>query len=96
MIMETAIIDVVPGREEEFIAALEQGKAIVAQAKGFHVMHVHRGVERPSTFLLALGWETVEDHTVGFRQGPLFAQWREVISPFFVNPPQVEHWELFD
>jgi heme-degrading monooxygenase HmoA len=96
MIMETAYIDVVPGREEEFIAALEQGKAIVAQAKGFQVMHVHRGVERPSTFLLALGWDTVEDHTVGFRQGPLFAQWRDVISPYFANPPQVEHWELFD
>jgi heme-degrading monooxygenase HmoA len=96
MIMETAYISVTPGREDEFLQALEEGKAVVAQAEGFCVMHVHRGIERPSTFMLAIGWERLEDHTVGFREGPLFPQWRSIISPFFSAPPEVEHWHLYE
>jgi hypothetical protein len=41
---------------------------------------------------LHLEWETLEDHTEGFRGGPLFAEWRAIIGPFFAEPPQVEHW----
>ena len=94
MIMETATIAVVSGREEEFLAALEQAKGVLAQATGWQVIHVHRGIERPSTFMLAIGWETLEDHTEGFRGGELFPQWRALIGPYFAEPPQVEHWTL--
>lgn len=96
MIMETATISVVPGQEEQFLAALEEAKLVLAQAAGWQVIHVHRGIERPSTFLLAIGWETLEDHTVGFRGGELFAAWRAIIGPFFAEPPVVEHWHLFE
>jgi heme-degrading monooxygenase HmoA len=92
MIMEAATIEVVPGRELEFLAALEQAKLVLAQATGFRGIQVHRGIERPSAFLLAITWETLEDHTVGFRGGELFAQWRAIIGPFFAEPPDVEHW----
>lgn len=96
MIMETAFMTVHPGEEQAFLAALEQAKQVVARAKGFQVIHVHQGVERPSTFLIAIGWDTVEDHTEGFRGGPLFAEWRGHIGAFFAEPPQVEHWQLFE
>lgn len=96
MIMETATIEVLEGQELAFEAALEQAKKVLTQAKGFNVIHVHRGIERPSTYLLALGWDTLEDHTVGFRESDLFVQWRELIGPFFANPPQVEHWNLHE
>jgi len=95
MIMETAYMDIVPGKELEFEAALEQAKKVVAQAKGFNVLHVHRGIERPSTYMLAIGWNTLEDHTVGFRESELFTEWRSIIGPFFAEAPVVEHWNLF-
>lgn len=93
MIVEMATMSVVPGREEEFLAALEQAKAVLARAAGWRSVSVHRGIERPSTFLLAIGWDTLEDHTERFRGGDLFVQWRALIGPFFAEPPQVEHWE---
>ncbi len=96
MIMETAFIDVTPGSEAEFEAALETAKGIVAQAHGFQVIHVHRGIERPHTYMLAIGWDTLEDHVQGFRESELFSQWRAAIGPFFANPPHVEHWNLFE
>ncbi|MGB7981894.1 MAG: antibiotic biosynthesis monooxygenase [Candidatus Nanopelagicales bacterium] len=94
MIIETATICVVPGQEDRFLAALEQARAVLARAAGWRAIHVHRGIERPSTFLLAIEWETLEDHTEGFRGGEIFAQWRALIGPYFAEPPQVEHWHL--
>jgi heme-degrading monooxygenase HmoA len=95
MIMETATIEVLEGQEAAFEEALEAAKAVLAQAAGFNVIHVHRGIERPSVYMLAIGWDTLEDHTVGFRESDLFVQWRTLIGPFFANPPHVEHWNLF-
>lgn len=94
MIIETATISVLPGQEDSFLDALEQAKSVLAQAGGWRAIHVHRGIERPSTFLLAIEWDTLEDHTEGFRGGDLFAQWRALIGPYFAEPPQVEHWHL--
>lgn len=94
MIMETAFITVHEGQEDAFLTALELGKEVLARAEGFQVIHVHRGVERPQTFMLAIGWETLEHHTVGFREGPLFPEWRSHIGPYFAEAPHVEHWHL--
>lgn len=94
MIIETATITIIPGREDDFLAALEQAKAILAQAAGWRDIVVHRGIERPSTFLLAIHWETLADHTEGFRGSDLFTQWRATIGPFFAEPPSVEHWTV--
>jgi heme-degrading monooxygenase HmoA len=94
VILESATISVVPGREDEFLQALEEGKKVLAQAHGWKDIGVHRGIERPSVFLLAISWETLEDHTEGFRGGDLFGQWRAIIGPFFAEPPQVEHWTI--
>jgi heme-degrading monooxygenase HmoA len=92
MIVEMAAMSITPGQEEQFLGALEQAKGVLARAHGWQSIKVHRGVERPSTFLLAIGWETLEDHTVGFRGGDLFPEWRSLIGPFFAEPPVVEHW----
>ena len=51
-------------------------------------------VERPHVFMFTIGWETLEDHTVAFRGGPLFAEWRAIVGPFFAAPPAVEHFRL--
>ena len=95
MIIETAHITVTPGRETEFLAALEEGKKVLAQAEGFQHVHVSRGIERSNVILLQLAWNTLENHTVDFRGGELFGKWRAIISPFFAEgtSPSVEHWQ---
>ncbi|MEY3696966.1 MAG: hypothetical protein RJA41_616 [Actinomycetota bacterium] len=92
MILETAQIHVIPGKENDFLIALEEAKKVLKDAKGWKSIHVKQGIERPSTFLLQLEWETLENHTVDFREGPLFTKWREIIGPFFASAPDVEHW----
>ena len=63
-------------------------------AQGFKGWKVNKGVESPERYLLMIFWDTLEDHTVAFRGGPLFAEWRAIVGPFFAAPPVVEHFTL--
>jgi heme-degrading monooxygenase HmoA len=95
MILEHADITIAPGRQAEFDAAIVHGlTTVIAQARGFLGWQVHKGIESPERYLLTIRWETIENHTVDFRGGPLFAQWRAIVGPFFAKPPVVEHFEL--
>jgi heme-degrading monooxygenase HmoA len=95
MILELADIRIAPGKNAEFEAAIRRGaETVIAKAKGFRGYKVNRGVESPERYLLTIYWETLENHTVDFRQSPAFAQWRAIVGPFFAAPPVVEHFEL--
>ncbi len=95
MILEIADIRIQPGRNADFEAAITQALATVAsRAAGMRGHSVTRGIESPDRDGLQIVWDTLEDHTVGFREGPLFAEWRAIIGPFFAAPPQVEHFSL--
>jgi len=95
VILEIADIRIPAGQNAAFEVAIQHGLATVAsQAKGFMGAKVNRGIESPERYILQIFWDTLEDHTVGFRQGLLFAQWRAIVGPFFSAPPVVEHFEL--
>ncbi len=95
MILEIADIRIAPGSNAAFEAAVRHGaETVIASAKGFRGYKVNRGVESPERYVLMVYWDTLEDHTVGFRGGPLFSQWRAIVGPFFAAPPVVEHFEL--
>ena len=95
MILEIVDIRIPAGQNAAFEAAIQNALATVAsQARGFKSAKVNRGIESPERYILQILWDTLEDHTVGFRQGPLFAQWRAIVGPFFAVPPLVEHFEL--
>ena len=55
---------------------------------------MNRGIESPERYILQVFWETLEDHTVAFRQGPLFPEWHAIVGRFVAAPPAVEHFEL--
>jgi len=96
MILEVADIRIPPGKNAEFEAAIGQGleTVIAPRAKGYIAHKVQRGIESPERYLLMIWWQTLENHTVDFRQGALFAEWRGFIGPFLAAPPHVEHFEL--
>ena len=95
MILEVADITIQPGRQAEFDAAIEHGvRSVIAHAAGFLGHQVHKGIESPDRYLLTIRWNTLEDHTVGFRGSAAFAQWRAIVGPFFAQPPRVEHFTL--
>jgi heme-degrading monooxygenase HmoA len=95
MILELADIRIPPGKQAEFDAAIQHGvESVIAQAKGFRGYKVNKGVESPERYVLMIYWDTLENHTVDFRGGPLFPQWRAIVGPYFAVPPTVEHFSL--
>ena len=93
MILEHALIDVAPDREDAFEEAFDRAAAIIARSPGFLGARLHRGIERPSRYLLLVEWERLEDHLQGFRQSAAFTEWRAVLGPFFDGQPAVDHYQ---
>ena len=95
MILEIADIRIHPGQQAAFDEAIQRALGqTIAQARGCRGWKVNKGVESPERYLLMVFWDTLEDHTVHFRGGPLFTEWRAIVGPFFAAPPQVEHFTL--
>lgn len=95
MILEIADIRIAPGRQAAFDEAIQRGLVtVISQAKGMRGYKVNKGIESPERYILQIFWDTLEDHTTGFREGPLFPQWRAIVGPFFASPPVVEHFDL--
>ena len=95
MILELADIRIPPGQQAAFDEAIQRGIAtVISKAKGFQGFKVNKGIESPERYILQIFWDTLEDHTVAFREDPLFPEWRAIVGPFFAGPPTVEHFEL--
>ena len=95
MILEIADIRVKPGTQAEFDAAIEKGvSTVISKAKGFIGYKINKGIESPERYLLMIFWQTLENHTVDFRQSPAFQDWRALVGPYFSGPPAVEHFSL--
>ena len=95
MILELADIQIQPGKQAEFEVAILHGvKTVISQAKGFRGYKINKGIESPERYLLMIFWETLENHTVDFRESADFQAWRALVSEHFAAPPQVEHTVL--
>jgi len=95
VILEIADIRIQPGQQAAFEEAIQRGVvSVVTRAQGFMGFKVNHSIESPDRYVLMIHWATLEDHTVAFRQGPLFAEWRAIVGPFFAGPPTVEHFTL--
>jgi heme-degrading monooxygenase HmoA len=70
MILEVADIRITPGKNAEFEDAIQRGlETVLPRAKGYIAHKVHRVMESPERYLLMIWWQTLEHHTVEFRQG---------------------------
>ena len=95
MILEHVDIRIHPGQQAAFDEAIQRGvNTVITHAKGFRGFKVNKGIESPERYILMLFWDSVDDHMVGFRQSPAFAEWRAIVGPFFASPPVMEHFNL--
>jgi heme-degrading monooxygenase HmoA len=94
MILEAAILDVVPGKEKEFEEAFVKASPIIASTKGYSSHQLQQCMEVPNRYLLLVQWETLEAHTVGFRKSPKYQEWKQLLHHFYNPFPTVQHYEL--
>src|SRR6186713_2757737 len=92
MILEHAPLPVRPGQETEFLAAFEQARPIISGMPGCRSVRLSRCVEQPGLFLLLVEWDTLEDHTEGFRGSPEYERWTALLHHFYDPFPTVLHF----
>jgi heme-degrading monooxygenase HmoA len=91
MITEIAQIDVKPGTEKDFEAAVAKARPLFLRAKGGRGIELHKSIEKPSRYRLMAKRDTLENHTVDFRGSEDFQAWRGLVGQYFAAPPEVEH-----
>jgi heme-degrading monooxygenase HmoA len=94
MILEAAILDVIPGQEPEFQAAFVKAMPIISSMSGYVSLQLQNCVEKQNRYLLLVYWETLEAHTVGFRGSEGYQEWRKLLHRFYDPFPTVEHYEV--
>lgn len=93
-ILEVALLTVRPGQEGAFEAAFAQAAPIIASMRGYLSHELQRCIERPNGYVLLVRWQTLEDHTVGFRGSAEYQRWRALLHHFYDPFPTVEHYAL--
>lgn len=92
MILETAVLNVKPGHTVAFEAAFAQAQQIIAQMPGYVEHELQRCLEVENQYLLLVCWQTLEDHTVGFRQSAAYQEWKHLLHHFYDPFPTVLHY----
>lgn len=92
MILEAAILNVKTGQSEAFEVAFRQASAIIAASPGYIEHQLQRCLEVTDKYLLLVRWETLADHTEGFRGSAAYAEWRSLLHHFYEPFPVVEHF----
>jgi heme-degrading monooxygenase HmoA len=94
MILEVAILDVIPNQEKEFESAFARASDIISSISGYVSHQLQRCVEKQNRYLLLVHWKTLEAHTVGFRGSEQYQEWRKLLHHFYDPFPMVEHYSL--
>lgn len=93
MITEHALLPVIVGLEDEFMAAFEQARPLISATDGYLGLQLSRSIETPNHFLLLVSWQSVEAHTIGFRGSDNYLEWKRLLHRFYEPFPVVEHFE---
>jgi heme-degrading monooxygenase HmoA len=95
MVVEVAIIRARPGEGEAMQQGLTAARGVISQAGGYRGSRFQRGIEDPDRFVLYIEWDSVADHMEGFRNGPLFPEWRGHFGHLMDGAPDVQHYAVF-
>ncbi len=93
MILELAHLDVKANETAAFEMAFQNASPSIAATRGYISHELQRCIETPNRYVLFVQWETLEAHTVGFRQSERYAEWKKLLHHFYDPFPLVEHYE---
>ncbi len=93
MITEIALLEIKTGESGIFEEAFDKAQKIISSMKGYIQHELQKCLERPDKYLLIVRWETLEDHTIGFRQSEEYKEWKRSLHSFYDPFPVVEHYK---
>ena len=92
MVLEVAMLDVKTGQNVAFEAAFQQAAPLIASIPGYVSHELQHCLENPQRYILLVQWQTLEAHTIGFRQSAQYQEWKRLLHHFYDPFPTVEHY----
>ena len=83
MVLEVALIDVIPGQEDEFVAAYGKARPTLTGTEGCRSVRMTRGIESPSRFVLLVEWggmAPLDAITCGTLNGAKLLGWESTLG----------------
>ena len=96
VILEIAQLQIKPGETAAFEIAFAQAQKIISTMPGYISHELQRCMENDHHYMLLVRWQTLEDHTVGFRQSAQYQEWRKLLHHFYGPFPTVLHYSAVD
>jgi len=92
VILEVSILDVRKGEEGNFELAFNLAQKIISNMEGYISHQLKKCIEKPNRYILLVNWQTIEDHTVRFRESKQYQEWKILLHHFYDPFPSVEHY----
>ena len=93
MITEIALLKIRKGQSAAFEDAFGNAQPILEAARGYIQHELQQCLEDDNKYLLTVRWNTIEDHTTGFRESAGYNEWKKLLHHFYDPFPVVEHYK---
>ncbi len=94
MILEVAILNIISSKSDSFVTEFRKAEKIISSIKGYISHELQYCLENEFQYILLVKWETLEDHTIGFRQSEQYQEWKQLLHHFYEPFPVVEHYQI--
>jgi heme-degrading monooxygenase HmoA len=93
MVLEIAMIEVKQGLEEQFEVDFKIASKYISSIEGYLKHSLQKCIEQKNKYVLLVEWQTLENHTVNFRQSREYLEWKKLLHHYYDPFPAVEHFE---
>lgn len=92
MILEVAILQVIPEKQELFERDFEIASRYIAASDGYLSHQLVKCIEQDNKYILHVEWENIEAHEQGFRLSDGYQEWKKLLHHYYDPFPVVEHY----
>lgn len=93
MILEAVFLFVKPNLTNQFETDFVKASQYISSIKGYLGHRLEKCLEVENKYLLLVEWNTLEDHTFGFRNSDVYLEWKQILHHYYEPFPIVEHFE---
>ena len=89
MILEAVFLFVKPDLATHFESDFAKASQYISSIDGYLGHRLEKCTEVENKYLLLVDWNTLEDHTVGFRTSEAYLEWKNILHHYYEPFPIV-------
>jgi len=93
MILELAILYIKDEQVNQFENDFDKAGIYISSIKGYGGHTLQKCIEQKNKYILLVNWETLDAHTIGFRESSQYREWKKLLHHYYDPFPIVEHYE---